>query len=125
MRLYVNRRLLLTITIILCIVLAWSIARALTIEGEITDMQSYIEYLKEATQDDPEFQVSFRFHKPLFDTEEDWWVVPYVSDDSQVSRGFDLVGEDNVCFIESAGSTPVVLCTPFSNIVTINFGSLP
>jgi hypothetical protein len=103
-------------------------ARAITTQGqepEITDMQSYIEYLKEVTQENPELQVAFRFHKPLQDTEDDWWVVPYVSDDSELTRDIHFVGEDFMCFIEATGSTPAILCTPYSNIVTINFVSLP
>ena len=96
--------------------------------GSIVDAQdtsSNIQTLLERLIEN-EVTVHFKFRTPIV-ADEVYWSIPdgLDSDEDQITRFFAEVGEDYVCFDERAGQAYSVVCTPFSNIISISYLNMP
>jgi hypothetical protein len=92
-------------------------------EKQNNTMRELLESLNSRIENESEFVVSIKFFQPLRDNNEFRWEIPYYSESLDTSRVFGEIGDNFVCFNETAGSSYVTLCTPYSNIISINYGN--
>lgn len=84
-------------------------------------MGALLETLNQRIEHEPPFHVTIKFAQPITDSSSLFWEVPYISADSDVSRWIGEIGDDFVCFYEHTGEFNLAHCTPFSNIVSVNY----
>lgn len=90
-------------------------------QSQHTNMRALLESAKVRIESEAPFQVTFKFAQPLMDNDEVFWEIPYYSQEADIDRWIGEIGDDYVCFYERAGSSSVVRCTPFSNILSFTY----
>ena len=91
-------------------------------QSQHKNMRELLESLNTQIEESEEpFKVVFKFAEPLRDNNEVFWAIPYSSQEDDIDRWIGEIGDDFICFYERGGSSYTVLCTPFSNIVTVGY----
>ncbi len=83
--------------------------------------QNVIEEFVVQAEENPNFQLAIRLHKPLLDGASTYIVPQRRDSEDGVSRVVIEIGEDYVCFDTTAAGTRLIECVPFSNIVGIDY----
>jgi hypothetical protein len=102
------------------VIVAWKPATAQE-HSHNQNMRELLETLNTRIETEAPFIITFKFAQPLMDNDELFWEIPYYSEEADIDRWIGEIGDDFVCFYERGGSSYVVRCTPFSNILSIMY----